>query len=255
MKRHFVKTENYARLAAAAKMMAERGALSACLCLVEGKPGVGKTRNISHWGAAGDAVLVKGHVGMTLGGLRWAVSEQLGVKHNRANASAEIEAQIAALREHGKTIVYDEAQYGLAMRHNGVRQAGIEYLRDIAERAGTFVFLVVHESEVRGFSETAHIRTRIAHRCKMTEASEADTAAFVRELCEVQTDAGVAALVYKQTGGRYRLIENAIAALEAVARKKGASTLAAADIAGVSLIVDHEASLTPQRVKSTGAIK
>ena len=253
MKRHFVKTENHTRLAAAARMMAERGSLSACLCLVEGKPGVGKTRNISHWGAAGDAVLVKGHVGMTLGSLRWAVSEQLGLKHSRSNASQEIEAQIAALREHGKAIVFDEAQYGLAMRHNGVRQAGIEYLRDIAERAGTFVFLVVHESEVRGFAETAHIKTRIAHRCKMSDASEADTALFVRELCEIAVDDSVIKTIYKQTGGRYRLMENAITMLEKIASKAGVGSLTAAVFAGTALVVDHEAGLLPRQVK--GAAK
>ena len=79
MKRHFVKTENHTRLLAAVEAMKQRGSLSACLCLIEGQPGVGKTRNVSAWGAGGGVVLVKGHVGMSLSGLRWKVSEQLGL--------------------------------------------------------------------------------------------------------------------------------------------------------------------------------
>ncbi|MEW6416189.1 MAG: ATP-binding protein [Pseudomonadota bacterium] len=250
MKRHFVKTENYTRLLAAVEAMKQRGSLSACLCLVEGQPGVGKTRNVSAWGAGGGVVLVKGHVGMSLSGLRWKVSEQLGIKH-RGNATAEVDAQIAALREHGTPIVFDEAQYGLAMKNGAVRQAGIEYLRDVAERAQTYVLLVVHESEVRGFSETAHIRTRIAYRCRMTEASEADTARFVQECCEVPVGEGVAAILHAQSQGRYRLLENAVAVVEALAKNRGLAKVEAADLKGLQLIVDHEASLVPKVIRSS----
>lgn len=250
MKRHFVKTENYTRLLAAVEAMKQRGSLSACLCLVEGQPGVGKTRNVSAWGAGGGVVLVKGHVGMSLSGLRWKVSEQLGIKH-RGNATAEVDAQIAALREHGTPIVFDEAQYGLAMKNGAVRQAGIEYLRDVAERAQTYVLLVVHESEVRGFSETAHIRTRIAYRCRMTEASEADTARFVQECCEVPVGEGVAGILHQQSQGRYRLLENAVAVVEALAKNRGLAKVEAADLKGLQLIVDHEASLVPKVIRSS----
>jgi len=141
MKHHFVKTENHARLTAAVRFMEERGSPSACLCLLHGAPGVGKTRNISHWGAGNGAVLIKGHVGMSLSGLRWAISEKLGVRH-RNNGTAEIEEQIAALKEGAVPLVFDEAQFGLAMRQGSVRAAGIEYLRDIAERAGSYSITV-----------------------------------------------------------------------------------------------------------------
>lgn len=204
--------------------------------------------------AGGGVVLVKGHVGMSLSGLRWKVSEQLGLKH-RGNATAEVDAQIAALREHGTPIVFDEAQYGLAMKNGPVKQAGIEYLRDLAERAQTYVLLVVHESEVRGFSETAHIRTRIACRCRMTEASEADTARFVAECCEVPIESDLAGVLHKQSQGRYRLLENAVAVVEALAKNRGLAKVCAADLAGLQLVVDHEAALVPRIVRGKGAGK
>ena len=143
-------------------------------------------------------------------------------------------------------LVFDEAQFGLAMRQGSVRAAGIEYLRDIAERAGSYALLVCHNSEVAGFSESQHIRTRIAHRGELYDAGEADTAAFVRYLCEVPVAAEVAQIVHRQTGGKFRLVENAIAALERIGAIKGLARLEAADVGHVTLVVDHEKGLVPK---------
>lgn len=244
MKHHFVKTENHTRLTAAVRFMEERGSPSACLCLLHGDPGVGKTRNISHWGASNGAVLIKGHVGMSLSGLRWAISEKIGV-HHRNNGTAEMEDQIAKLKENATPIVFDEAQFGLSMRKDGVRAAGIEYLRYVAESANTYVLLVCHNSEVAGFSESKHIRTRIANRGELFDAGPADTAAFARDLCEVELADEVTAQVHKQTGGKFRLVENAIATLERIAERKGVTRLEMVDIGNITLVVDHEKTLVP----------
>lgn len=245
MKHHFVKTENHNRLTAAIRFMEERGSATACLLLVYGDPGVGKTRNISHWGGAHGAVLVKGHVGMNLDGLRWAISEKLGVKH-RSNRSQEMEEQIAALKEGRTPIVFDEAQFGLSMRCGPVPAAGIEYLRDVAERGNTYAVLVCHNSEVRRFSEGAHIRTRIGHRCELFNADAADTALFVREICETPVSDEVSAIVHKQTDGKFRLVEGAIATLERIAKVRNLARIEAADVANITLVVDHELTLVPK---------
>jgi len=252
MKDHFVKTENHKRLLAAASFMEERGSHSACLCLLHGEPSVGKTRNISQWGAGVNAVLVMGHVGMKLDGLRWAISQHFGIKH-QSNSTAEMKQQIAMLQAHQTPIVFDEAQFGLNMRSMGSDAAGIEYLRQVGEAAKIYVMLICHKSEVQRFNESKHIRTRISHQCEMLNASELDTVNFVRELAEVEVGEGVGQLVYKQTGGKYRLVENAIAALERIAGFKGLKRLELADVANVTLVVDHEQSLIPKaEPKSNG---
>lgn len=254
MKDHFVRTENHTRLTAAVRFMEERGSHSACLCLLHGEPGVGKTRNISHWGAGSAAVLIKGHVGMNLDGLRWSISNQLGIKH-RTNRTAEMEEQIATLKAQHTPIVFDEAQAGLNMRWQRTEAAGIEYLRTLGESAHTFILLVCHNSEVQRFSDSAHIRTRIAHRGEMFNAVEADTVAFVRELAEVGIGDGVGQLVHKQTGGKFRLIENAITALERIAKVKGLARLELADVGNVTLVVDHEQGLVPKVVHKANGSK
>lgn len=248
MKHHFVKTENYTRLLDGINYMDQRGSATTCLLLIEGDPGVGKTRNISKLGPDLPAVMIKGHVGMNLDGLIWSVSQGLGIKHH-SNRTVEIHAQVAALAQSGTRIVFDEAQFGLFMRHCGRSGAGIEYLRDLCERGKTYGVLICHTSEVAGFSDSQHIRTRIGHRIRMFDASPADTSTFVRQLCEVALDDDVAAVVHGQTQGKYRLIENAIGALERIARVRELDRLSAADLRGLPLVVDHEANLVPKAVK------
>lgn len=254
MKHHFVKTENHRRLAAAVGFMEERGSLSSPLCLIHGDPGVGKTRNISQYGAESSAVLIKGHVGMNLDGLYWSISQQLGIKH-RSNRTAEMAEQIAVLKGMRIPIIFDEAQFGLSMRWQRTEAAGIEHLRQIGESAGVFVLLVCHNSEVYRFSDSAHIRTRIAHRTELQNATERDTVSFVRELADITIGDGVGELVHKQTGGKYRLVENAITALERIAKVKGLDCLVPSDVAGVTLVVDHEQGLVPKIAPKTNATR
>ena len=245
MKHHFVKTENLTKLLAASAFMEERGSLSSPLCLMHGDPGVGKSRNISYYGAENGAVLVRGHVGQNLDGLIWTISKQLGVKHKN-NRSEEMGEQIAAFRDLGAPIIYDEAQFGLFMRWQKVPAAGIEYIRQLGESAGGFVILVCHNSEVVKFSDSPHISNRIAHRFELHNADEKDTIAFARQLCEVEMGDGVGEFVYSQTGGKFRLIENAIATLERIAKVKGKRRVDVDDLAGLTLVVDHVKSLIPK---------
>lgn len=252
MKHHFVKTANHSTLMAAVRFMDERGSLSSPLCLIHGDPGVGKTRNISQWGAESSAVLIKGHVGMNLDGLSWSISQQLGIKH-RPNRTAEMNEQINVLKSMRTPIVFDEAQFGLSMRWQRTEAAGIEYLRQLGESADVFVLLVCHNSEVYRFSDSAHIRTRIAHRCELKNASQDDTIKFVGELCDVAIGKGVGEYVHQQTGGKYRLIENAITSIERISKVQAKACIELADVEGMTLVVDHEQGLIPKIAPKSNA--
>lgn len=237
----------------AVSFMENKGSDSACLMNLNGDPGVGKSREVDHYGARNSAIFIRGHVGMTLSGLRWELSHALGLPSFR-NSSQEMHAQIAALSEGRHPIIFDEAQFGLSMRQSGTAAAGIEYLRLIGEAAKTFVILVCHTSELAGFARHAHIATRISYNCKLTHADAADTAKFVSELCDFAIDDDVAQIVHEQSGGRFRLIENAISTLELIGNSKGLSRITSNDLLDskgkrLRLVVDHEKALLPGRVE------
>ena len=63
------------------------------------------------------------------------------------------------------------------------------------------------------------------------------------ELCEVRTDKGIAAQVFEQSRGRYRLMSNACRTLEVIGGKTGKTELAASDIKGIRLCEDAMKSL------------
>ncbi len=245
MKHHFVKTKNYSDLLSANSFMEDRGSLSSAICLCHGEPGVGKTRTFSHWAGGINAVFIRGHVGMTLSGLRWIISDKLGVRHRR-NVTDEIEEQIATIRASGIRLIFDEAHFGQLMRYGETRAAGIEYVRDLAERSDSFVVLICHNSEVAKFSESPHIRSRIAFRFEMNDAEENDAVKFIKELCEVRMTDEVAKSIYSQTRGKFRLMENAIASLERIAKQEKRDCVEYSHIANTALIVDYEQTLVPR---------
>jgi hypothetical protein len=141
------------------------------------------------------------------------------------------------------------------MKSGGTASAGIEHIRDLCERSGTYALLICHQSERAGFYESKHIRNRISHQIEMLDASLADTLAFARELCEVPIDDDIGAQVHRQSGGKYRLVENAVAALEQIAKVKGLPRLCGDDVRKYKLVVDHEETLVLKAVPAQKRVK
>ncbi|MDD2764980.1 MAG: hypothetical protein PHE83_13515 [Opitutaceae bacterium] len=250
MKHTFVKTENHRRFLASVSMLENRGAMERCLLPVKGKPGVGKTRVVDNWGAASDAVFIEGVPGMSLRYLKDALKAESGVKER--GSFAEFAALVEFFRNDGgnaaRPIILDECQHGF---HN--KAECIEYLRRVAEKAGTILVLVCHTSESYLLDKYDHIKTRIGCVCELLPPSLDDVALYAREQCEVGLDAALVAEVHKQSGARYRLISDALASLERIAAKMGKASLALADVHGLPLCQDWERALkaAPKRAEAT----
>ncbi|SIQ95366.1 hypothetical protein SAMN05421829_108130 [Aromatoleum tolulyticum] len=239
MKHLFVKTENHRRFLASVSMLENRGAIERCLLPVKGKPGVGKTRVVDNWGSAVDAVFLEGIPGMSLRYLKDALKAETGVKER--SGFAEFLALVEFFKnEHGapRPIILDECQHGF---HN--KAECIEYLRRLAEKAGTILVLVCHTSESYLLDRYDHIKTRIGCVCELLPPSLEDSALYAREQCEVGLDDALIAEVHKQSGARYRLISDALANLERIAEKLGKRSLVLADVQGLPLCQDWERAL------------
>lgn len=63
MKPSFVETSNVRSFYAALKRMNERGAVEACMVVVDGKPGLGKTTALSRWVAQTGSVYLRAQKG------------------------------------------------------------------------------------------------------------------------------------------------------------------------------------------------
>jgi chromosomal replication initiation ATPase DnaA len=244
MKHQFVKTENHRRFLASVSMLQNRGSEERCLLPVTGKPGVGKTRVVDNWGASADAVILEGIPGMSLAYLKSALKAETGVKERGGFAEFKALADFFKGDEENKIpprpIILDECQHGFRDKAEC-----IEYLRRLAEKAGTMLVLVCHTSESYLLSKYEHIKTRVGCVCELLPPSLEDTALYARELCEVGLDDALIAEVHKQSGARYRLISDALANLERIAEKMAKTALTLGDVKGLPLCQDWEKALKP----------
>lgn len=233
MKHHYVETSNHQRFMAGVRAVENRGSPEACILLLTGEPGTGKTAAIHRFGSDRMAVRLEGITGMSLAYLRDYLADQTGV-HGKSKYHQHMGFE-DYLRETGAPIILDEAQNGLPDKG-----AVIEYLRRLAEQAGVILVLVCHTSEKHRFSEDrlAHIATRVSDAPILKPATVEDCALYLSQLCEVGTDADVARAVHEQSRGRYRLLANATKNLEAIAAKRGLKALTAEAIRGVRLCED-----------------
>lgn len=233
MKQHYVKTSNHHRFMAAVSAVETRGSPEACILLLTGAPGTGKSCTVDKWGSDNDAILIEGIPGMGVTYVRDYLAHQTGVAERRR--FAQDKGFVDHFKRTGQPIILDEAQHGLPDK-----AACIEYLRRVCEQAKTMLVLVCHTSEKYRFGEErlAHIATRVTAAPTLQLAGVEDVAAYLAELCEVAADAEVVRLVHEHSGGRYRLLANAGRTLEAIAAKKGLKQLAAADVKGIRLCED-----------------
>lgn len=223
MKNKYVKTSNHKRFMAAIEAL-NGAAREARILLLAGDPGVGKTCAVDYYGSSVRAVHIEGLPSMTVSYIRDLFAHELGVQGG--TKFAQQQAINRVLKAQQLPIILDEAQHGLDKKADV-----IEYLRRIAEQAGSSMILVCHSSERHRFGEhrLAHIATRISGVCEFQKASLEDCALYLTELCEVGVDAGIVEQAHKQSMGRYRLLTAACSTLEHVAKAKGVSALTISD--------------------------
>ena len=75
MKPNFVETSNYRRFTDALTRLDDRGAEEACMVVVDGKPGLGKTKSMMRWTAQTQLVYLRAQRAWDYG---WLMQELLG---------------------------------------------------------------------------------------------------------------------------------------------------------------------------------
>lgn len=208
MKKGFVKTENFKRLAEAQKLVERRGAREAGLVLVKGHYGIGKSELTERWAADSGWVFVRAKVTWTKRALLDELADKMGL--SKVGRNQEVQARIIGkLAVDMVPMIVDEADFLV-----GSSASLLEVIRDITDLTGTMCFLVGMEHFPLKIARHGHIASRVAKVVELLPLSLADVRATVAAKSEVPIADEVLPELLSQASGRMRLVLNAIANIE-----------------------------------------
>lgn len=240
MKQEFVRTENAKRFRAEIAMLEKRGALEAGWLLVTGRPGEGKTKTLHNWAAEVGAVMLTAQANWTVTRMMEELAAKLGIEPVRGY-QAKVSETIGA---EDMPIIVDEAQFAL---HDAA--ACMEVLRGITDKSGTMLIAVTMDHEVPRFNRREQIGSRFFRKCQFHESTLADVAAACSQLAEGVTIADdLVARIHQETGGRMRLVLNAISRVEQIAHHMKVATIGADAVATIALCEDFQRAGVRRRV-------
>lgn len=234
MRKGFVPTENYRRLAEAQHQVERRGAAEAGLVIVKGPFGVGKSEIVERWAVDTGAVFVRSKETWTKRALLDELAARLGLDNRGRNS--EVQARvIGRLAVDMLTLVFDEADHLIRST-----PALLEVIRDITDLTGVPCFLVGMEQFGAKLARYGHIASRVARVVDFQPLSLADVKSAVDKLCEVPVAAEVVAQLHVQSQGRMRLVLNAITTLEQWAQANGLKRIEAEHVKGKAMCVEFK---------------
>jgi hypothetical protein len=243
VKKGFVKTENFRRLAEAQKLVERRGAREAGLVLVRGKYGIGKSELTERWAADSGWVFVRAKATWTKRALLDELADLMGL--SKVGRNQEVQARIIGkLAVNMVPMIIDEADFLV-----GSTASLLEVVRDITDLTGTMCFLVGMEHFPMKVARHGHIASRVARVVDLQPLSLADVKATVAAKSEVPIEDNVLPLLLEQSGGRMRLILGAIANIEAWAQANSWTSVSASLLKGLPLCTEF--SGTPLGARRT----
>ena len=258
MRTAFVETSNVRRFQKALGQVERRGATEACLMVVDGPPGLGKTTVMRHWAAQTGSVYLRAKKEWTP---CWMMRELIGELGAAAPHAFERQFRMALelLADRQGEAVLAGRPFGLVVDeadHVSRNARIMETLRDLSDTLELPVILVgmgrVRDALVR-FPQVA---SRIGQYVRFEPADERDVRMLLDGLCEVPVADDLAAFVGKVTRGYTREIKEAIAHIERFGLRNPPADaergLTLAEMAG-QVIVNDRKSGQPVRVPAAAA--
>ena len=228
---------NVTRLLAGVSIVQERGAVEACLMLVTGEPGLGKTETVGWYVTQQPyAIYLRAKSGWTR---HWFLNDllaELGEAPARLTEDMFKQA-LAALARKPYVLVVDEVEHALADTRV------LEAIRDFSDLLRLPTVLVGMGAVRNKIARHPQVQSRIATIVTFQPATLEDikaTAAMLLEGGVTLTDE-VAELIHTRSEGRMRLVLNGLAACERVAKLRKAKVVGLAEVKDVDLVHDWQA--------------
>lgn len=251
MKNVFVETANVKRFLAALSGLEARGAQEACLIVVDGAPGLGKTTTLTNWVAQNGCVYLRAKKEWTPSWFMTELLETLRIhpphsfQKKYAKALEELATRQASAMMERKPfgLVIDEAD------HVSSKSAILETIRDISDMIELPTILVGMGRVNDNLARFPQVASRVSQKVRFEAATIEDVRALIDARCEVKVADDLTQFVLKVSGGYNREVLEAIANIERFGLRfeAGDEGVTLPDMAG-QIIVNDRRSNQPIRV-------
>jgi len=251
MRNVFVETSNVKRFLGALSGLEARGAQEACLIVVDGAPGLGKTTTLMHWVAQNGCVYLRAKKEWSPSWFLTELLETLRVhpphsfqkKYAKVVEELTLRQNAAVMERRPFGLVIDEAD------HVSSKSAILETIRDVSDIIELPVVLVGMGRVNDNLARFPQVASRVSQKVRFEKASLEDVRALVDARCEVKVADDLAGFVLKVSGGFNREVLEAIANIERFGLRfdAGSAGVTLPDMAG-QVIVNDRRSSQPIRV-------
>ncbi len=245
MKATFVETSNVRHFMAALKRVNERGAVEACMVVVDGKPGLGKTTTLSRWVSQTGSVYLRAQKGWDYSWFIQDLLTELSVDAKSIRGKRERFARVLQeLQDRAERAAFEDKVFGIVIDECDLvsnRGEIMEAIRGISDLHFLPTILVGMGSLRDNLRRFPQIESRAPNKVAFLPATLEDTRALVEGRCEVPVAPDLISFVWKVSKGFNREILEAIAHIERFGLRidPGPDGITLADMAGQIIMNDR----------------
>ncbi len=242
MKNTFIATSNSLKVMQALEALNKRGAEEACLMVVDGKPGLGKSATIEYMAIEYNSAYVRAKAEWTPNWFLVDLLASLGVVAEHRFAK-KFEQAIVAIAARMETALNAGGEFYIfidEIDHVTGNKKILETMRDISDNLMVPVILVgMGKVRTSITSRYPQIASRISQFVEFKAATLEDTAAMIRGLCDFEVTDDLVEYVHKSTKGMYRETKEAIAHMERHGRNQNLEIIDLKSMIGKHLMNDR----------------
>lgn len=245
MKPTFVETSNVRQFLSALKRVNERGAQEACMVVVDGKPGLGKTTALARWVSQTGSVYLRAQKGWDYSWFIQDLLTELSVDPKSIRGKRERFARVLQeLQDRAERAAFDDQVFGIVIDECDLvsnRAEIMEAIRGISDLHFLPTILVGMGNLRDNLRRFPQIESRAPNKVAFLPATIEDTQALISGRCDVQVAPDLVDFVWRVSKGFNREILEAIAHIERFGLRidLGPEGLTVGDMAGQIIMNDR----------------
>ena len=245
MKPEFVETSNYRKFTSALTRLDDRGAEEACLVVVDGKPGLGKSATMTRWTAQTGSIYLRAQRGWDYS---WFIQEllaELSITTLPRGRRDRFKLLIGRLDDLATNATIEGRPFSLVIDEADLisgKPEVMEAIRGISDLRFLPTILVGMGKLRDNLRRFPQIESRAPNKVEFTPATREDAIALVRGLSEVPVADDLIDFVWKLSKGFSREMVEAIRAIERFGQRidPGPKGVTQADMAGQVIMNNRE---------------